>query len=144
MSESSLHRLLVQGIVQSLQGREDTRWFLFVDGDSTRSHGCPPQLSDVRPDVYARAEASGQLVVGEAKTAGDLENDHTIRQLEAYFKHLASHSSCELWLAVPFMYAGQAHRLCRMVRATAGCGHVPFEVSGWMFGRKTISKVWRG
>jgi hypothetical protein len=142
MSEGTLHRRLVQALVQSLDG--GARWFLFVDGDAVHCDGCPPKLSAVRPDVYARADSTKHVVIGEAKTAGDLENEHTLRQLTAYFEHLSENRSSELRLAVPFMSAGQAHRMCRMARLAAGCNHVPFEVWGWMFGRKTISQVWRG
>lgn len=143
MPESKLHRLLVQSLVASVEGRQKD-WFLFVDGDHSRSHGCPPQLEAVRPDLYARANETRHVVIGEAKTTFDIETAHTALQLDTYFRHLSLERSGELLLAVPYLCAGQAHRICRRIRQLAGAGSVPFEISGWMYGSSTIQRAWRG
>lgn len=143
MPESDLHRLLVQSLVGSVEVRHKD-CFLFVDGDHARSHGCPPQLEAVRPDLYARARVTRHVVIGEAKTTFDIETVHTAIQLSTYFRHLAAEESGELLLAVPYLCAGQAHRICRRIRQLAAAESVPFEVSGWMFGSSTIQRAWRG
>ena len=143
MPESNLHRRLVQSLVASVEGRHQD-WFLFVDGDYSRSNGCPPQLETVRPDLFARARETRHVVIGEAKTTFDLETTHTAVQLDTYFRYLALERSGELILAVPYLCAGLAHRVCRRIRLAAGVGAVPFEISGWMYGSSTIQRAWRG
>ena len=54
MSESNLHKRLVQSLVTSL-GNRLGECHMFLDGDHQSSIGCPPQLGEIRPDLYARA-----------------------------------------------------------------------------------------
>lgn len=143
MPEGDLHKRLVQRLVSSVEYRF-TDAFLFVDGDHARSHGCPPQLEAVRPDLYARDRFTRHVVIGEAKTTFDIDNAHAAIQLESYFRHLALEPSGELLVAVPYLCGGQAYRICRNTRRLVGADSVAFEVSGWMFGRATFSRVWRG
>ena len=144
MAETELHRKLVKGLAGIVRKREEYSWLLFIDGEDDCSHGCPPQLALLRPDLYARDDRSGHVVIGEAKTAFDIENDHTAAQLDAYFRHLSTHRSGELLIAVSLLHAGLAYRFCNVIRNQAGCRHVPFQVSGWMFGPRTFSRVWHG
>jgi hypothetical protein len=115
-----------------------------VDGEHDLSSGCPPQLASVRPDLYARDWRSTRVIIGEAKIAEDLENPHTHLQLACYFSHLGGLSAGEVLVLVPYLAAGTAYRLCRAARRRAGSDHVPFEVSGWLFGSTAFSRVWRG
>jgi len=47
-----------------------------------------PLIQGCIPDLYARSLKEGIEVLGEAKTSNDIFNDHTIKQLKAYFDHL--------------------------------------------------------
>lgn len=146
MPESTLHRELVNRLAAAVRLRRSGSWFLFVDSnDGNVSEGCPPILRSVCPDLYARENVGSHVVIGEAKTSRDLDNVHTEKQLYEYFLHLSDEPSGELLLSVPMMSAGAAHRLCRAARARVGCGGVPFEVMGWLFGpNKAMSEIWRG
>src|SRR6185436_18522219 len=132
MAEGALHRKLVGSLVERIRTEPDGSWLLFCDGVNEHSIGCPPQLDIVRPDLYARHKLEGRVVIGEAKTGTDIENDHTRLQLSYYFQHLASHPVSKLVLAVPFTEAGLAFRICQNVRRSVGLPNVPFEVTGWM------------
>jgi hypothetical protein len=143
MPEGDLHKLLVRRLTQSLRMRANTSWFMFVDGDDDQTHGCPPQLINARPDVYARERERRHLVIGEAKTR-DVDTLHTHQQLETYFHHLAQELSGELVMAVPYFYAGQALWVCRHARRKVGADAIRFEVSGWMFGSSEFSRTFRG
>ena len=145
MGETDLHRRLVQGLASLLKKRRSGSWFLFLDGkDFSESQGCPPILGSVCPDLYARENSGNYLIIGEAKTARDLDNEHTERQLCEYFAHLAAQDSGELLMAVPLLAAGAAHRLCRSAKVKASAEDIPFEITGWMFGRQAAHEVWRG
>jgi len=143
MSEGHLHKRLVQSLLVHLRNKGG-KWFLFVDGDDTHSSGCPPQLELVRPDLYARENESRHVVIGEAKIATDIENDHTALQLATYFEHLAGEQSSELIIAVPYLSAGLAYRICRSLRRKVACEQIPFEIGGWLYGPATYSQFWRG
>jgi hypothetical protein len=144
MPESSLHRRLVDQLVSDVLGRSGHEWLLLVDGEHHHSNGCPPQLASARPDVYARDAITKHVIIGEAKIAADLEGPHTLVQLGCYFDHLSRVPSGELIIPVPYLAAGAAYRICRLARRRAGCEHVPFEISGWLFGTTVFSQVWRG
>jgi len=144
MSESDLHKQLVAAIVPHIALRVSAGGLLFVDGAHDLSDGCPPTLSSVRPDIFARGRITKDVIIGEAKTAGDIDNGHTFEQLQIYFDYLAHEQSGELWLSVPYDAAGLGHRVCRQVRRAAGRESVSFAVFGWMFGRITFSRSIRG
>jgi len=101
-------------------------------------------LGDSRPDIYALDSQTKHVIIGEAKSAKDIENLHTERQLSNYFSHLAECPTGELLIAVPYVCAGTAHRLCLSTRKKLGLGHVPFEISGWFLGTKPYVETWNG
>lgn len=145
MPEGGVHRELVRLLARRIAGDEPRAWASFIDGDRFDYRaGVPPKLGGFRPDVYAIERDSWRTVIGEAKTADDIDNDHTRRQLAAYFRHLAVDPSGEMWMAVPLMSGGAAHRVCRDVRAGVGAGQVGFIITGWLFGPKPVVETWRG
>src|SRR5262249_34533249 len=94
MPESDLHKRLVTALASLVRKRRSSSWFLFVDsGVQHPSDGCSPILGCARPDVYARENVSHHVIIGEAKTACDLDNSHTERQLFEYFRHLSGQQS---------------------------------------------------
>lgn len=49
----------------------------------------PPLIGGYRPDIIARCTAAClQLVIAEAKTDGDIDNQHTRSQIGAFVDHL--------------------------------------------------------
>ena len=49
----------------------------------------PPRIGGHRPDIIARcAAACRQFVIAEAKTDGDIDNQHTRSQIGAFVDHL--------------------------------------------------------
>lgn len=84
-----------------------------------------------------------RAIVGEAKTSADLESLRTLQQLEEYFQHLKDKAVGELWLAVPWLSAGAAMRICGAIKAQSRSS-VSFKVSGWMLGEQPLSRTWYG
>jgi hypothetical protein len=140
-----MHRELVRLLSRRIAGDEPLAWASFIDGlrfgDRT---GVPPKLGDFRPDIYAIERTSRRTFIGEAKTADDIDNNHTRRQLATYFQHLAEAPVGEVWMAVPMLSGGTAHRVCRAVRASIGVERVAFVITGWLFGPKPVVEMWRG
>lgn len=88
MSQSDVHRQLVIDTARAIQQRHRamhvTTDLLDVPGDAV-----PPLIGGYRPDIIARCTgACHQLVIAEAKTKGDIKNQHTQNQIDAFINHL--------------------------------------------------------
>lgn len=88
MSQSDTHRRLVVAAAKAIQERypavQVTMDILDAPGDPI-----PPRIGGHRPDIIARSTASGvQLIIAEAKTDGDIDNQHTRSQIDAFVSHL--------------------------------------------------------
>jgi hypothetical protein len=145
MPEGPIHRALVQALTDHLR-TEFTRECVVLSDCKNRlaADGLPPQLGEVRPDFYAREYDTAHVIIGEAKIEGDLDNDHTLKQVRTYLEHLAQQDSGELVLAVPLLASGTAHRICRTARKELGLDHIPFRVTGWLIGGHSACETWNG
>ncbi|UZO94774.1 Hypothetical protein RMP42_05860 (plasmid) [Roseomonas mucosa] len=116
----------------------------YVDNPTQGVIATPPLLRGYRPDLYAVEHGTRRVLLGEAKTPGDIDNRHTRSQLAVYFEYLLHQVPGELWVAVPLTSAGTALRVCRSVRSRLGAPHVPLVITGWLLGAKPFVEVWRG
>jgi hypothetical protein len=101
MSEGLVHSTLVSRIVEQfkLEFGADID-VLLVDLPGARSWDKPPRVGRFTPDVWAVSRR--RILLGEAKTAADLDTAHTLAQLESFLKHVsASPIGSRLTLAVP-------------------------------------------
>lgn len=145
MPESETHRELVRLLSRQILDNAGPSWATFIDGAALgKRTGVPPAVGDFRPDIYAIERGSRRTVIGEAKTADDIDNNHTYRQLAAYFEHLAREPVGEIWMAVPMLMGGTAHRVCRSVRQRLGMIQIPFFITGWFLGSAPIVETWCG
>lgn len=146
MSESSHHRILVEALARNIS--RDSIWgappFVYCDIlDEAGSSNLPPTIGRYRPDVFARDMMNSVSIIGEAKTDGDIDNDHTLMQLMSFFGHLRVGKKAELWMGVTWMSAGTAMRVCRKARRLSDALHVPFRVVAYMIGDTAIRREWR-
>lgn len=119
MSESNSHlqlvRQLIDWISDSFLGQDSGHIFADLPGSTGRNR--PPTVNGYVPDVYVSPATSRCLVIGEAKTARDLDRLHTRRQLTAFLCKCAESGSSVLVLAVPWDMAPSARSLIRGLRA---------------------------
>lgn len=104
MTESDQHRRLVQLLqdwVAAAYFSGDSGPILVDSGDSNR-HSKPPTICGFVPDLYARRDLVGGIIIGEAKTPSDLENYHTRAQLAAFLGKCAEDASSVLVVATPW------------------------------------------
>lgn len=136
MSESGLHRNLVQALADAIAG--DPVWakhpIVYCDIQVGMCQDLPPIIGGNRPDVYARDLATSLSIIGEAKTPDDIDNRHTFAQLASFFHHLRHQPAGELWMGVPWMSAGTAFRVCKHVRTISNAQHIPFRVVSFNVG----------
>src|SRR5262245_28373537 len=105
MGETANHSSLVLRLLEEMQARfaplDDLS--ILVDHPSSPLAHRPRPIGRKVPDVHMRSVGSARLLaVGEAKTAQDVDTEHTRIQLIEYFQYLKHHSSSFLVLAVPW------------------------------------------
>lgn len=144
MSESEHHRSLVQALAIEIFG--DLIWnnkpIVYCDIQD----GCssePPLIGNNRPDVFARDIATSLSIIGEAKTASDIDNLHTSMQLTSFFDYLRDSPRGEFWLGVPWLSAGTAIRVSMGIRQKLNAEHIPICVVAFMIGNTTLRRIWR-
>jgi hypothetical protein len=141
MSESLVHQRLVSVLLAEMKANVVTP-SPFVYADCYGS-SLPPLIGNARPDVYAHFIQKNRVIVGEAKTDSDIQSMRTLQQLEMYFEYLNGIETGELWVAVPWLSAGAAMRICKAIKTRANSS-VAFHVSGWMLGETPLSRTWHG
>lgn len=141
MSESSVHKALVLALYDDVvRANWESCPFVYADMNGAST---PPLIGSSRPDVYASFPEAKYVIIGEAKTGNDIESRHTIEQLFEYFEHITVLGSGELWIAVPWLNAGTALRVCSNVKKRVASPN-RFKVSAWMLGQQNYSKAWYG
>lgn len=87
MAESSTHMNLVRHIVDYISGMPCVMPDLIESDLPEYSSRTTQSLNQYYPDVYYCDNSS--IIIGEAKTDNDINNPHTMSQLDAYIAHLS-------------------------------------------------------
>ena len=103
MPESEIHARLVKAIIEHLEVRLGMIDEIMVQDDSTQPlRGERPQkVNGFVPDVYATDVPMTRKVIGEAKTAKDLETVHSRQQITTFLEYLSHTPNSLFVLAVP-------------------------------------------
>ncbi len=127
MSQSDAHRSLVQSIVEKLVQRYPG---LKLNADLQQSPGdeLPPFIGGYRPDVYARQDCEGLVVIAEAKTDNDIDSPHTRAQLTSFISHLERQKLGYFILVVTGVGATRAKTLLRFMRMELQVKNTKLEV----------------
>lgn len=97
---------------------------ILVDSAESNRYSKPPTVCGFVPDLYARKDTVSGIIIGEAKTPGDLENNHTRAQLAAFLKKCAEETGSLLVLATPWYSERTAKALLRHVQRRTDMNHV--------------------
>ena len=84
--------------------------------------GCdkPPKIGESRPDLYAANAPTTMVIIGEAKTASDLETTHSRKRLLSYLRYLALYPGSTLLVGVPWTMRTRAAHLLLELQMEAG------------------------
>jgi hypothetical protein len=87
------------------------------DGGPWNKLAAPPELKGFRPDACGLDPESGHFAFGEAKTAEDINSQHTRSQLRVFANavHRSDRSRCRLYLSVPRSAVTSLDRVLRQV-----------------------------
>lgn len=113
MGESEIHAGLRDALVAwfvRMYG-PDIKSYLLIDDASFEVGTCPPSVAGYIPDVYLGIAPGRGPMIGEAKTAPDLETKHSRAQFKGFLTHLAQYPNSRLVVAVPWYTVNQAKSL---------------------------------
>ena len=114
MPESIQHVRLVKDLCEyiSKEYLNGDRGSILRDSSGVSSHDRCYEIDGYIPDVIGKTfTGTIKNIIGEAKTVHDIENRHTLLQLEAYLAYCSHEAhSAVLVVAVPWAY----HQLIRL------------------------------
>lgn len=118
MAESKQHIILIERIVKYLSDEySEANLFILSDLPEESQDNRPTQIIKYTPDVYASNPISGFTVIGEAKTIKDIENQHSVNQVQEFVEFLNVQGEESLMiLSVPPEGAVPAQRLLNAFR----------------------------
>ncbi|HUT04532.1 MAG TPA: hypothetical protein VM163_11660 [bacterium] len=130
MSESVVHQVLVKRmadwVAEELLGGNSAS--ILLDSPSIKLTGRPPTINGHVPDLFADDKTSRLLVIGEAKSARDLETDRSEKQIIAFLEYCSIHKDALFVLAVPWHRTRLARNLLRIWKGRMGSQSVSTEV----------------
>lgn len=122
MAESSVHTNLVRLLanwINDLLPPEDSSHML-IDIPENPPEKKPPKLYEFVPDIFAFNTSHYSFVIGEAKTATDIDNNHTMEQLTAFLRKCSESENSLLVMAVPWHVVRLARSIITHCKKEAG------------------------
>lgn len=130
MGESLRHialvRRLVDWVAAEYYGGSEALILVDVSGRSFDQR--PPAIDGFVPDVFAHDPIRSVLVLGEAKSDGDLETQRSRIQLQAFLRHCSVREHSLFVLAVPWYRTRFARAYLKVLARQAGIGNVTAKV----------------
>lgn len=126
MPESEEHSNLVTLLHSYISDRfcEGQGARVITDSIGSESRTRPPSIAGYVPDAYVMLDEPGRVVIGEAKSIGDLENSHTEAQISAFLERCARVEGSVFLLAVPWPIERLARALLTNFQVKEGLTHV--------------------
>lgn len=122
MGESNSHMVLVNllanWIADSLLCGD--HGYIMVDSPDSYSQNRPPKIYDFVPDVFVINAPGYEFIIGEAKTARDVDSRHTMKQVEIFLRKCAESEKSFFVLAVPWYMVGLAESIVEHYRKKIG------------------------
>lgn len=115
----NLVRAMVDWVKQNCHPNESAVMLLDIPETSDGNH--PPSIGNYIPDLYIK---SGRLILGEAKTARDIETKHSREQYAEYLRHLSQYQESLFIMAVPWDCVPLTKSLIRSIQNKAAAMHV--------------------
>ena len=114
MSESRLHIDLVNSLKKWIENQyQNNVSIILLDLPDCDSNNKPFLINGFRPDVYAKASEGTIIVIGEAKTARDLESKRSEKQIIALLDFCSKNPNSKFVLSVPWDIKRHAQNLIK-------------------------------
>ena len=130
MSETVAHlglvKQLASWIIANLLGNDSG--YIYIDSPDSSAQKKPTKVGGFVPDVLVPIGPGSIFVIGEAKTAQDLERKHSLQQLEAFLKECSRYENAFFVLAVPWDIVRFSRSMMREMQKSCGAEKVRVEV----------------
>ena len=115
MSESSIHIELVDELAGWIAKSfcNGDHGYIFIERPDNPAGKRPQQVSGSVPDVMVINAPGYKCVIGEAKTANDIDNQHTIDQIRVFLRKCAEFEGSFFVFAVPWYRVGLARSIIK-------------------------------
>ena len=127
MNESPNHVELVEKLlawVSENYGRAEALC-IFRDGSNVAATDKPPLIGSFFPDILAEDTPPTLTIIGEAKTAADLETPHSEKQFRAFIEYLSFRANPQLVIATPWHVRKTAMAIISRLSSELSAVHVP-------------------
>ena len=115
MSQSEKHANLIREVAAAI-GRRYPSVSITTDLQQNPGDEVPSIINGFKPDVYARWEKTGLIIIAEAKTTNkDIDNQHTLNQVTSFLNYLNNKKSGLFILSVTGCMANHAKTMLRFV-----------------------------
>ena len=116
MSESGQHKKLVQLIIDDISNMVGADYCCFIESDLSDERPLPQLTPEgFRPDVMY--QYGDRLFIGEAKTADDVDREHSLKQYESYIKKCSLFSGHATFiLAVPWLEYATVYNIIKRIK----------------------------
>jgi hypothetical protein len=120
LSESTTHMSLVRAIVVWINTHSEfsAHAAVLVSSPESTADNLPPSINGRIPDVFSHHSAINSVLIGEAKTAGDIESYRSREQFADYLRFLSEQKQSHLVVAVPWYCVNQARSLLKAIQRT--------------------------
>lgn len=127
--ESAAHVRLIEALIRFIEERHrpPRGLVLFADHHDFGADR-PPRIGGHTPDVFASDLPASFRLIGEAKTAPDLETERSRCQIRAFLDHLSLYPNSTFYLAVPPTALARARFVLRSLSPPAGHGSLQVAV----------------
>jgi hypothetical protein len=104
VAESRSHIILVNCLVDWIADAllEGERGHIFVDNPDNLKQMKPPRIGNFIPDVFVSTTKRYTCIIGEAKTSDDIDNQHTIQQIDTFLVKCGESGNSLFVFAVPW------------------------------------------
>lgn len=126
MPESTTHLGLVRHLAIWVERNpiDSGNVVVYIDEPSRDAANKPPRLLGYTPDLYCKNLEATRILVGEAKSAYEVESRHSRKQFAAFLTHLQLVDHGIFLLAVPWHVVPQAKSLIRAIQRETLTTHV--------------------
>lgn len=130
MPESALHMSLVCRLEDFSKRCEflGMEPLVYLDNPQSDSQNSPIHIDSFRPDLYARSRSGGFELIGEAKTATDLDTVHSTKQITAFLLWTARSSNRGFLLATQWDFVRHANSILKNMRDNLGITEANYAV----------------
>lgn len=130
VSESNVHRELTKSLIDwiAFECLGGDNGAILSDTGNAIDGNMPPRIGAFVPDAYVPFASDHSIIIGEAKTAKDIDNRHSSNQVEAFIDYCEKYSDSLFVMAVPWHRVNFTRNMLRAIIKGKGYSNFQFTV----------------